>query len=104
MRLLGSRVVEPFTFTAKSKSELGFNLLAAVNNQRLKLYAPDGSLEYHELQQQLDAAQARYRPNKTMDFFVDPRDGHDDFLISLALVVEAASLYQPRVARGRSRL
>jgi len=53
---------------------------------------------------QLDRAQLRYRPNRTMDFFVDPNVGHDDFLSSLALLVEAASLYQPRVARGLSPL
>jgi hypothetical protein len=38
-----------------------------------------------------------------MDFYVDPRDGHDDFLSSLALVVEAANQYQPRAARMRPR-
>jgi len=36
-----------------------------------------------------------------MNFFVDPRDGHDDFLTSLALTIEAANLYEPRVARMR---
>lgn len=103
-RLLGSRTVHPFTFTAQSKSRLGFNLLAAVNANRLKLYAPDGSPEVHEFHRQLDHAQVRYRPNKTMDFFVDPRDGHDDFISSLALLVEAAGHYQPRIARGNSVL
>ena len=41
---LGSRVI-PFTFTRRSKSELGFNLLAAVNSGRLKMYRGDGSAE-----------------------------------------------------------
>ena len=36
-----------------------------------------------------------------MDFFVDPKDGHDDFISSLVLTAEAANLYQPRFARGR---
>jgi hypothetical protein len=36
-----------------------------------------------------------------MNFFVDESDGHDDYLMSLALVVEAANLYSPRTARGR---
>jgi hypothetical protein len=37
-----------------------------------------------------------------MNFYVDPAVGHDDFLSSLALLVEAAQ-YTPRSARGRSR-
>jgi len=40
---LGARVI-PFTFTAQSKSKLGFNLLAMVNSGRLKTYAGDGSV------------------------------------------------------------
>jgi len=39
---LRSRVI-PFTFTARSKSELGFNLLAAINSGRLKMYVSTGS-------------------------------------------------------------
>ena len=96
---LGSRV-SPFTFTAQSKSQLGFNLLAAVNSGRLKMYAGDGSPEYQEFWQELERARSQYRPNQTMNFYVDPTQGHDDFLMSLALLVEAASQYTPRSARG----
>jgi hypothetical protein len=39
---IGHAVV-PFTFTAASKSTLGFNLLAAINSGHLKMYAGDGS-------------------------------------------------------------
>jgi hypothetical protein len=47
---------------------------------------------------------ARYslRPNQAMNFFVDPTDGHDDFLMSAALAVHAATGYRPRGARGRA--
>jgi hypothetical protein len=96
---LGSRV-SPFTFTAQSKSQLGFKLLAAVNSGRLKMYTGDGSPEYKEFWLELERAQSQYRPNQTMNFFVDPARGHDDFLMSLALLVEAASHYSPRSARG----
>ncbi len=96
---LGSRV-SPFTFSAQSKSQLGFNLLAAVNSGRLKMYAGDGSPEYQEFWQELERARSHYRPNQTMNFYVDPTQGHDDFLMSLALVVEASSQYTPRSARG----
>jgi hypothetical protein len=97
---LGSRVI-PFTFTAPAKSRLGFNLLAAVNSGRLKAYRDDGSAEYREFRAQLELARSRYRPNRTLNFFVEPARGHDDFLMSLALAVEAANEYSPREAKGR---
>jgi len=98
---LGSPVI-PFTFTQHSKSELGFSLLAAVNSGRLKMYAGDGSAEYREFWFEVDKARSHYRPSQTMNFYVDPSQGHDDFLMSLALLVEAANQYSPRGARGRS--
>ena len=96
---LGGRV-SPFTFTQRSKSELGFNLLAAVNSGRLKVYKPDGSAECREFWLEMEKAKSQYRPNQTMNFYVDPAQGHDDFLMSLALTVEAANQYVPRGARG----
>ena len=35
-----------------------------------------------------------------MNFYVDPAEGHDDFLMSLALVVEAGRVYEKREAKG----
>ena len=98
---LGTKV-SPFTFTVRSKSELGFNLLAAINSGRLKVYAGDGSDEYQEFWFEMEKAKSQYRPSQTMNFYVDPADGHDDFLMSLALLVEAANQYTPRGARGIS--
>ena len=98
-KALGSRVF-PFTFTAQSKSELGFNLLAAVNSGRLKMYKADGSPEYQQFWHEMERAKSNYRPSQTMNFYVDPAEGHDDFLMSLALLVEAASRYMPRGAKG----
>jgi len=98
---LGSAVV-PFTFTQPSKSALGFNLLAAVNSGRLKMYAGDDSAEYREFWFEMEKARSQYRPNQTMNFYVDPAQGHDDFLMSLALLVEAANRYSPRGAKGKS--
>jgi len=96
---LGSKVI-PFKFTQKTKSEAGFNLLAAVNSGRLKLYKQDGSEDYKELLFELEKAKSVYRPSQTLNFFVDSNDGHDDYLISLALAVQAASKWEPREARG----
>ncbi|MBL7208570.1 MAG: hypothetical protein ISS52_00585 [Dehalococcoidia bacterium] len=97
---LGSKVV-PFKFTQKTKSEAGFDLLAAINSGRLKLYKQDGSQDYRELMFELEKAKQVFRPNQTLNFFVDPVDGHDDYLTSLALVVQAAAKYAPRKAKGQ---
>ena len=52
---------------------------------------------------QLEKARVSYRPNQTMNFYVDPSDGHDDLLTSLALAVEATRDYSPKVAQGGTR-
>jgi hypothetical protein len=97
---LGGRII-PYKFTQKTKSEAGFDLLAAINSGRLKIYRQDGSTEYAELIYELEKAKCSYRPNQTLNFYVEPGDGHDDFLTSLALVVQAAGHYAPATAKGR---
>lgn len=99
---LGGRVL-PFKFTQRTKSELAFDLLAAVNSGRLKVYRQDGSEDYSELMDQLYHARQVYRTNRTLDFFVPPAEGHDDYLMSLALVVQAAAKHAPRKAQGIAR-
>jgi hypothetical protein len=98
---LGSKIT-PFKFSQKTKSEAGFDLLAAINSGRLKLYKQDGSEDYSELMFELEKAKSIYRPNQTLNFFVEAGDGHDDYLMSLALVVQAANKLVPRKARGLS--
>ncbi len=98
---LGGALI-PFQFTAPSKSKLGFELLAAINSGRIKMYSADGMAECQEFWWEVERAKIHYRPNQTMNFYVDPAQGHDDFLMSLALLVEAANLYRPRGARGIS--
>lgn len=102
-RALGSQVVQPFRFTAESKSRLGYELLAAVNGGQLKMYAADGSAEFAGFWREMEQARLVYRPNRTMNFFVEPSQGHDDYLMSLALAATAAADLEPRprVARGR---
>ena len=50
--------------------------------------------------EEMENAKSNYRPNQTMNFYVEPGRGHDDFLMSLALLTEAGRLYEPRSARG----
>ena len=99
---LGSKVT-PFVFTAQSKSELGFNLLAAAGSGRLVMYAADGSEEYREFWREMELAKCYYRPNQSMDFYVDAAQGHDDMLMSLALLLEASRDSAPRMAKGMMR-
>jgi len=100
---LGEHTVRPFRFTAESKSRLGYGLLAAVNGGRLRMYAADASDQYREFWQQAERARVAYRANQTMNFFVDPAEGHDDYPMSLALALEASAGSRPRAARGRIR-
>jgi len=65
------------------------------------MYAGDGSTEYQEFWSQIDKAKSVYRPSRIMDFFVDPSRGQDDFLMSLALLIEASARALPRHAIGR---
>jgi len=101
-RALGPSRVESMKLTAESKSRLGFGLLAAVNGGRLRLHSGD-SAELRECRRQFEVCRASYRPNQTMRFYVDERDGHDDFVVSLALTVAASADAGPRPARGRVR-
>jgi len=71
-----------------------------VNSGRLKLYRQDGSREYQETLFELEKARVQYRPNQTMNFYVDPQEGHDDFLMSLALLPQAARDLGSREAKG----
>jgi hypothetical protein len=100
-KALGSRVI-PFAFTQHSKSQLGFNLLASINSGELKMYSGDGSAECREFWHEMEMAKSHYRANQTMNFYVDLAEGHDDFLMSLALLLEATGHYSPRGARGRA--
>ncbi len=100
---LGRGVVDPVVFTGERKSRLGYALLAAVHAGRLRLYRPDGSPEHVSCRSQLALARAAYGSSHAMQFDVDPAEGHDDYLMSLALAVHAAGVDGgPRVARGRT--
>jgi hypothetical protein len=100
---LGRGVVDPVVFTGERKSRLGYALLAAAHAGRLRLYRSDGSAERAACRSQLALARAAYGAGHAMQFDVDPAEGHDDYLMSLALAVHAAGVDGgPRVARGRS--
>jgi hypothetical protein len=100
---LGDARVDAVKFTADTKSKLGFELLAAVNGGRLKAYRGDGSRDSAELHRQCELARAEYRAGTTMAWRVAEHDGHDDYLVSAALLVRASVAQQRRIATGRVR-
>lgn len=64
------------------------------------MYKADGSEECLEFWLEIEKARNRYRPSRTMNFCVDPSKGPDDFLMSLALVMETAKQYTPKMAKA----
>ncbi len=97
-------LVTPWVFTAPSKSDLGWRLLAAIDGGRLKDYADDGTEETRLFWRQLDACEYEVRPGpgKLLAWGVDDPRVHDDLLLSLALVGALDDLdWRPRVARGK---
>jgi len=88
---LGPERVAAFTFSRPSKSRLAYQLLTLLNSGRLKLYAASAAPHgvYEECWQQLRRARYRLPAPDMLDMYVDPTDGHDDFLMSLALLTEA---------------
>jgi hypothetical protein len=96
--------VQPFDFTSKSKSDLGWDLRSALNAGRLKLYKDD-DLDSRDLVRQFRSARHELRSSDTLNFYVRPSDGHDDILMAAALLVQAAENVLPpacsALIRGR---
>jgi phage FluMu gp28-like protein len=105
MRALPERI-EPVVFTAAEKSRLGFGLLAAAETGRLKVCRDqDRDPNIRDLWRQLAATRYKLGATEEMSFSVPSSEGHDDFVISLALAVRAATAVNPPAYGGivRSR-
>lgn len=101
--------VIPFIFTSTSKSRLGWDLLALIDHGRLKEYAGDAATSTPEAQltaafwAQMRAVTYETLPGlgNRMRWAVPDGKGHDDLVMSLALVSELEGIdWRPRVARG----
>lgn len=99
---LGPRV-ERFVFTAASKSALGYGLLTMINTGRLSLYKEDGSAERQQCRRELRAVRANPRAGEILAWAVPESEGHDDFVVSLALCARAAETGPPPVLGGLIR-
>jgi hypothetical protein len=92
-KALPGRVL-PYTFTQRSKSDLGWNFLAVCDTGRFKDHkSSQGSAEYTEFWSQLKFVEYKALENKTLRWSVpeatrDPKTGelvHDDLVLSAAL-------------------
>ena len=88
---LGEDRVQPFQFTRPGKSKLTYQFLSIVNSGRLHMYARDGAPKviYDECWKQIRHARYRIPGENLLDMYVQPEEGHDDYLMSLALCWEA---------------
>jgi hypothetical protein len=92
--------VEKFLFTAPSKSRLGYAMLAMTNTGRLSLYREEGSAEWRECWAEIRACRYRLRSGEQLAWSVPESEGHDDFVVSLALCARAAESLVPPAAGG----
>ncbi len=80
--------VHAFVFTQKSKSDLGWAFVGTVESGRYKEYAQDGAVETGRFWAQVEDCQyvVMPGPGKVMRWGVPEALGHDDLLVSAALV------------------
>ena len=97
--------VIPFIFTAASKSALGWDWIGLIDAGRYREYADDGDQVTREFWSQLAATTYATPPGpgKSLRWGVPPGRGHDDLVMSAALVAVLDGVdWRERVARGVS--
>jgi hypothetical protein len=95
--------VIPFIFTAASKSALGWDWIGMIDSGRYREYADDGERLTRLFRAQLAATTYATPPGpgKILRWSVPPGRGHDDLIMSAALVVALEGWdWRERVARG----
>jgi hypothetical protein len=104
--------VLPFVFTAASKSALGWDFLALIDGGRFKEYADDSTSGTPEgritARYWSELAATTYAtvpgPGRLLRWSVPSGRGHDDLVMSAALVAVLDGLdFRPRLAVGRER-
>lgn len=95
--------VTPFVFTAATKSDLGWRLLAAIAAGRYREYLDDGADDTRWFWRQVAACTFTVRPGvgRQMAWSVPDPETHDDLLMSTALVGALDDHdFRDRMARG----
>jgi hypothetical protein len=96
-------IVEPFVFTGKSKSDLGWAFVGLIDGGRIKEYIDDGTDITRIYRHQLAACtyEVLRGPGKLLRWSVPLSRGHDDLLISTALTARLDAIdWRERTARG----
>lgn len=96
-------IVEPFVFSGKSKSDLGWDFIGLIDGGRFKEYADDGDELTRIYRHQLAACtyEVLPGPGRLLRWSVPAGRGHDDLLISAALTARLDQIdWRPRTARG----
>jgi hypothetical protein len=101
--------VIPFLFTARSKSQLGWDFLGMIDSGRFLEYRDDSEAEteaamvsrIYRSQLRATTFEVVSGPGNLLRWSVPERDGHDDLVVSAALaaVLDGRDL-RPRVAKG----
>lgn len=102
LRRSATRVV-PFQFTAASKSQLGWDFVSLIETGRYKEFVDDGDAISQEFRAQLAATEYEVRrgPGNLVRWGVPAHVGHDDLVMSAALVAALDDLDpRPRIAVG----
>jgi hypothetical protein len=74
-----------------------------INTDRLSLYKEDGSEEWRDCRAELRAVRATPRSGEILAWSVPETEGHDDFVVSLALCARAAEVSPPPALGGLVR-
>ncbi len=103
---LGSECIVPFHFSRSSKSALTYHFLGLIDSGRLKLpLQPDKKDKAYTIVQecwkQLRSARYCTPALNMLTMYADKSDGHDDFLISLALCCEGIHNLHPFMYESR---
>ena len=95
--------MDPFVFSGKSKSDLGWAFVALIDGGRIKEYADDSADITRIYRHQLAACtfEGLAGPGKLLRWSVPASHRHDDLLISTALTARLDALdWRVRTARG----
>ena len=98
---LGDHIVDLVKFTRPVKSQLAFDLQSSIGTGRFKMYANDGSTDYSESTNQAKLCRQDLLPGNYIDWYVPTNEGHDDYIVSEALLNQATAHVEDRSVRVR---
>lgn len=95
--------VEPFVFTSRSKSDIGWMTLGLIDSARVSEYAADDQPDTLEHWWQLAhmTSEIRNGPARILTYGIPASQGHDDSALSFMLIGHLDTMdLKPRIAKG----